>query len=164
MCANTDNWIWSGVDILFQTSSDLLDSSLVDERRFFRPSLSKLFVPGPNREMAPAGTWTQQWIRKSLKMISIKVHQRVAIYPFLSYFRLRLFFARCRHTLLLAENVAVLVVICKQVDGFLSSGLPLLGWKVQGVKAMNFTRASANGVQEGGQPLPGFFWLWPLKK
>lgn len=48
-----------------QTSSDLLDSSLVDGRRFFKPSLSKLFVPGPNREMAPAGIWTQHWIIKS---------------------------------------------------------------------------------------------------
>jgi len=38
----------------FSTSSDLVDSSLVEGRRFFRPS-SIFLVPGPNIEMAPAG-------------------------------------------------------------------------------------------------------------
>lgn len=37
------------------TSSDLVDSSLVEGLRFFRPSTSIFFVPGPNIEMAPAG-------------------------------------------------------------------------------------------------------------
>lgn len=49
-----------------QTSSDFSDSSLVDCRRFFRPSLRRLLVPGPNMEMAPAGIYNKPWINKML--------------------------------------------------------------------------------------------------
>lgn len=75
--------------------------------------------------------------QKIIQTGNIKLHQQVDIYPFLRLFRLLflcLSLARSWRALLLAENVAVLVVIRKQVDGFLGSGFLLLSWNARASK------------------------------
>lgn len=81
------------------------------------------------------------------------------IYLFLWLFR-RLFLclslARSRCIVLLAEDVVVLVVIRKQVDGFLGFDFLLLGCKNKGVKAVRSTSVSAM-IPEMVPNLPGLF-------
>lgn len=92
-----------------------------------------------------------------------QVPPHVDIYLFLRLFRLLflcLFLACGRRAVLLAENVAVLIVLREQIDGFLGSDFLLLGCKNKGIKAVRSARASAGMDLH----LPGFFWFLPLKK
>lgn len=185
VCANTDNWIWSGVvrrrerekkkgQWSIQTSSDLLDSSLVEGRRFFKPSLSKLFVPGPNREMAPAGNWTQHWIIKSSKRGDIKFHHMWGIK--FHHMWIFTFFSGCfgcsfSTSFLLAAGV--LYFSLKMSASSSSSANRSMGflaptfsrWAVKTRASKQCAPPELQRSLAGMDPhLPGSFWLLPLKK
>lgn len=73
------------------------------------------------------------------------------IYHFLCLFWLLFFcllLGHSRRTLLLAKNVAVLIVIRKQVYGFLGPGFLLLGCKDKGVKTVRLSWNLSQGEQE----------------
>lgn len=81
------------------------------------------------------------------------------IYLFLRLFRLlflRLFLARGRCAVILAENVGVLIVLREQINGFLGSDFLLLGCKNKGIKAVRAARASVI-VSRNGPTLTKLF-------
>lgn len=157
-----------------QTSSDLLDSSLVEGRRFFKPSLSKLFVPGPNREMAPAGNWTQHWIIKSFKRGDIKFHHMWGIK--FHHMWIFTFFSGCfgcsfSASFLLAAGV--LYFSLKMSASSSSSANRSIGflaptfsrWAVKTRASKQCAPPELQRSLAGLDPhLPGSFWLLPLKK
>lgn len=88
---------------------------------------------------------------KIIQTRDIKLHQQVDIYHFLCLFRLFFFcllLGRSRRTLLLAKNVAVLIIIRKQVYGFLGSGFLLLGCKNKVVKTVRLRWNLSQDEQE----------------
>lgn len=126
---------------------------------FFQALVEQAFCPG-----AEQGDGSCRHLNTTLnhQIIQTRRHQvppHVDIYLFLRLFRLlflRLFLARGRRAVLLAENVGVLIILREQIDGFLGSDFLPLGCKKKGIKAVCAARASAI-VSRNGPALTGLF-------